>query len=278
MKGEINMYDLEKVEYQNERILTTKQLAEFYGATEKMISNNFNRNKKNFVEGRHYYELKGQELKAFKTNHLKEESSFLRINCLYLWTEKGASRHAKILNTVKAWEVFDILEDSYFSKNPTFQTTNPHLEMANQILQTLMRQEREQQRLKSEITNTKIEITKTQDDLQEIRDTIQINPKNWRNVSNQIISQIAKNNSGYKDKGKVYRELYTALNNRLGVNLGTRLRNKKRRMAMEGGISKSRIEATNILDIIGEDKKLIVGYITILKELAIKNGIGIKAQ
>lgn len=273
------MYDLEKVEYQNERVLLTSQLAEGYDCSVINIQQNFNNHKDNFIEGKHYYKLEGAELKAFKNqlDNIESVGIGLRTSSILLWTKRGAARHAKILNTVKAWEVFDIFEDSYFEKLDNDYKYNPHLEMANQILQTLMRQEREQQRLKSEVINTKIEITKTQDDLQEIRDTIQINPKNWRNTTNQIINQISQKNINYKDKRKVYNELYTALNNRLGVNLGTRLRNKKRRMAMEG-ISKSRIEATNILDIIGEDKKLIVGYITILKELAIKNGIGIKTQ
>ena len=32
-----------------------------------------------------------------------------------LWTERGAARHAKMLETDKAWDVFEQLEDSYFS-------------------------------------------------------------------------------------------------------------------------------------------------------------------
>ncbi len=38
----------------------------------------------------------------------------LRINCLYLWTERGANRHCKILDTDRAWEQFDNLEETYF--------------------------------------------------------------------------------------------------------------------------------------------------------------------
>jgi hypothetical protein len=186
---------------------------------------------------------------------------------LMLWTKKGTLRHAKILDTDKAWEVFEILEDSYFAKQDNHYKYNPHLEMANQILHTLMRQEREQNRMSQEIT-------KTQDDLQEIRDTIQINPKNWRSINNKVIHKISLKNAEYKDKAKIYRELYAALDQRLGVHVGKRLNNKKNRMAIEG-MSKSKIESTNILDIIEEDKKLIVGYITILKEFAIKNGIGV---
>ena len=39
----------------------------------------------------------------------------LRVNCLYLWTDRGAARHAKILDTDEAWEVYEELEDNYFN-------------------------------------------------------------------------------------------------------------------------------------------------------------------
>ena len=32
-----------------------------------------------------------------------------------LWTVRGAARHAKMLETDMAWDVFEMLEDSYFS-------------------------------------------------------------------------------------------------------------------------------------------------------------------
>ena len=34
---------------------------------------------------------------------------------LILWTERGAARHAKMLETDQAWEVFEKLEDHYFN-------------------------------------------------------------------------------------------------------------------------------------------------------------------
>lgn len=34
---------------------------------------------------------------------------------LYLWTRRGASRHCKILDTEKAWEQFDALEENYYN-------------------------------------------------------------------------------------------------------------------------------------------------------------------
>lgn len=108
------MNDLTVTEYKNIRVLTTQQIAEAYESDVRIISNNFNRNKERYVEGKHFVCLEGEELKAFKTNHHFDESS--RINKLYLWTEKGAFLHAKSLNTDRAWEVYDRLVDEYFEK------------------------------------------------------------------------------------------------------------------------------------------------------------------
>lgn len=53
------------------------------------------------MEGKHFYCLKGDELKAFKSK--SGNSGFApNRNKLYLWTEKGALLHAKSLNTDKA--------------------------------------------------------------------------------------------------------------------------------------------------------------------------------
>ena len=115
------MNELQITEYKNIRVLTTQQIAEAYGSDTRVISNNFNRNKDRYVEGKHYICLEGDELKDFKTNHQFDDSS--RINKLYLWTEKGAFLHAKSLNTDTAWEVYDRLVDNYFEKPKTVPMT-----------------------------------------------------------------------------------------------------------------------------------------------------------
>lgn len=108
------MNELQITEYKDIRVLTTQQIADAYGTDGKVISNNFNRNRERYVEGKHFICLEGDSLREFKTNHQFEESS--KINRLYLWTEKGAFLHAKSLNTDTAWEVYDRLVDNYFQK------------------------------------------------------------------------------------------------------------------------------------------------------------------
>lgn len=48
------------------RVLTTKQLADFYGVNSIKLTQNYNHNKKKFIEGKHYILLEGKELNDFK--------------------------------------------------------------------------------------------------------------------------------------------------------------------------------------------------------------------
>lgn len=108
------MDELQVIEHEGIRVLTTHQLAKVYETTENSIKNNFANNKSRFIEGRDYYCLKGNELKEFKNLVNDIDLVNPRTPQLYLWTERGANRHSKILDTDKAWQQFDILEETYF--------------------------------------------------------------------------------------------------------------------------------------------------------------------
>ena len=108
------MNESQPIELKNQRVLTTKQLAEVYETTETNIRTNFNRNKERFIEGRDFYLLKGNELKEFKNYVNDIDLVNPRAPHLYLWTERGANRHSKILDTDQAWKQFDVLEETYF--------------------------------------------------------------------------------------------------------------------------------------------------------------------
>ena len=110
------MNDLTVTEYKNIRVLTTQQIAEAYGTEAQVITNNFNRNKSRYLNGKHYICLTGEEKAEYIKKNQNEFSSFARAKAIYLWTENGAFLHAKSLNTDTAWEVYDRLVDSYFNK------------------------------------------------------------------------------------------------------------------------------------------------------------------
>lgn len=121
------MNELKIIEHKNQRVLLTSQLAESYGTTNKVISNNFNNNKERYEEGKHYFLLQGGEKKEFISNCPKIYDGLKNAKTIYLWTERGAFLHAKSLNTDKAWEVYDSLVEHYFQSReakPSLLPTN----------------------------------------------------------------------------------------------------------------------------------------------------------
>ncbi len=120
------MQDLQVVEIQGKRVLTSAQIASCYETTRDCIKKNFHLNKGRFIEGKHYIVLVGDELKNFKNQVENFDLVASRTSHIYLWTEKGALLHAKSLNTDKAWEVYDYLADFYFRarERPELEKTN----------------------------------------------------------------------------------------------------------------------------------------------------------
>ncbi|MFD2703795.1 ORF6N domain-containing protein, partial [Paenibacillus shunpengii] len=107
------MNQLQPIEHQGTRVLTSSILAESLGTVIQIITNNFNRNKDRYTVGKHYFALEGEEKRAFLNQHQNDLGS-RNSAVLYLWTEKGAWLHAKSLNTDRAWEAYEMLVDDYY--------------------------------------------------------------------------------------------------------------------------------------------------------------------
>lgn len=141
--------ELQIVEYEGIRVVTSRQVADMYGCKPKDISNAFNNNKKRYTEGKHYFQLSGEELKDFRLradlqsqnlgvqnlqsqeNGTQEKEQLLpmqisnKTRVLYLWTNKGALLLAKSINTDIAWKAYERLVDFYFEVKEEF---NPPIE------------------------------------------------------------------------------------------------------------------------------------------------------
>lgn len=265
------MNKLIPIEFKNQRIMTTKILAEEFGSSEKNINDNFSNNHTRFIEDKHYFKLEGQALKDFKNSlpdNIGEPLKFAPK--LILWTDRGAARHAKILNTDEAWDVYEALEESYFNPKENVQDLNtselsPELQMFNKMFQALANNELEQKKLKASVEETKEEV-------KAIRDVVAINSVDWRKDTSSLINKMALKLGGYENINILREESYKNLEQRIAVQLSIRLTNKRRRMADEG-ICKSKRDKLNKLDVIAEDKKLLEAYLAIVKEMAIKYGV-----
>ena len=101
------------IEWAGFRVVTTETLASGYGCEEKSIRMNLSRNLERFEEGKHYFMVTGEELKKLRATVGGSQISS-KARAVTLWTEKGAARMSKIVDTDEAWSFFERLEDSYF--------------------------------------------------------------------------------------------------------------------------------------------------------------------
>ncbi|EAM2006413.1 ORF6N domain-containing protein [Salmonella enterica] len=135
MTTQISVETLSPITHNQIPVITTELLAQLYGTEVIRIQQNHVRNAERFIEGKHFFKLVGQELRELKYRlSLSESVKIARnVRSLILWTERGAARHAKMLETDQAWEVFEKLEDCYFSqKQPaTTRQVEPAVDMLN---------------------------------------------------------------------------------------------------------------------------------------------------
>lgn len=198
------MQELQVTEFKNIRVLTTQQIAEAYEADSKTISNNFNRNKDRYIEGKHYICLEGEVLKEFKTNHHFDESS--KINKLYLWTEKGALLHAKSLNTDKAWQAYDYLVDSYFKKQENTDLSDLSVE-----LQAIIMHDKKIQRIETRMDKLEFDIPLYGSEADEL----------CNHVKRKGVEMLGgKESNAYKDtkvRSAVYTDIYNQIKREFGL-------------------------------------------------------------
>ncbi|MDL0292482.1 ORF6N domain-containing protein, partial [Clostridioides difficile] len=233
-----------------------------YETDSRNISNNFNNNKDRFIEGKHYFLLQGDDLKNFKGIHTEYENLKFASK-MYLWTERGANRHCKILDTDKAWEQFDNLEETYFKVKQQKPTC---------IEDVLIESLKEMKDLRLQVNQANNIALEAKTEVKTIKEVVSLNATDWRKDTQQLIARIAKKQGGFEHINMLRTESYELLNKRFGVDLHRRLINKRRKMAEEG-ISESKREKVNNLDVIQDDKKLIEGYVSIIKDMALKYGI-----
>lgn len=138
------------------------------------------------------------------------------------------------------------------------ENLSPELKMFNGLFKALANQE-----IKTKELSTKI------DDVSEI---VALNTTDWRKDTRILINKIAKKQGGYSAYAEIQSSIHAEVERRGGVNLGTRLTNKRRRMADEG-VAKSRRDKLTKVDIIADDKKLVEIYTAVVKEYAIKYGV-----
>lgn len=201
------MNELTVTDYKGIRVLTTQQIAEAYGTTDKVISNNFNNNKDRYKEGKHYICLTGEELRKFKGESLNLGIA-ANVNKVYLWTKRGSFLHAKSLNTDTAWEVYDRLVDSYFDKQEKPKSAIEQLQLQSQAILEV----------NEKVDNVKQELEDFKQDMPLL--AVECDRITTAVRKRGIDALGGKNSNAYKDsslRSKVYQDIHRELKRQFGV-------------------------------------------------------------
>ncbi|GEN30276.1 prophage antirepressor-like protein [Cerasibacillus quisquiliarum] len=156
-----------------------------------------------------------------------------------------------------------------YSTSVDIRQLSPELQIMNNMVQALAKQEIEAKKMKQEIQETKKELS-------DVRKVFVLNPKNWRREVNDIIIKISKTRNDLDAYRDIRNESYQRLEERARCDLGRRLENKRERMK-KAGSSKTAVNRINKMDVIADDERLKEIYLTIVKEMAIRYGITNKA-
>lgn len=158
---------------------------------------------------------------------------------------------------LKYIEAFNQMENHIKQQLDT-STLSPELQFMNSVVQSLAKQEIDTKRVENKVDN--------------ITDIISLNTTDWRKDCRNLVNKMARTQGGYDAYQEIQTAIYDEVDRRAGSSLKTRLTNLKNRMAGEG-VSKSKRDKMNKLDVIDSDKRLKEIYLAVVKDFAIKYGI-----
>lgn len=255
-------------EYEGKRVITFKDIDMVHDRPEGTARRNFNTNKKHFIEGEDFYILdQPNEIRTLGITRPQGGTP----QSVTLIAESGYLMLAKSLTDDLSWDVQRKLVNDYFTVKD-IQQRMTSAEIIAGIANNAVEMERKQKMLEVKQQEQQKEIENVNTRLDNMVDVISLDKNSWRKDSQHLISKIATKIGGFECMKNVYQEVFKLVEERAGVALGTRLTNKRNRMAGEG-VCKSKRDRFTKIDIIAEDKKLIEIYVAIVKEMAVKYGV-----
>ena len=146
------------------------------------------------------------------------------------------------------------------------------IELLKQYVEILEDHEKRMNNLEmiSRVTNDRVGDCEKK--MQMIYDLENVNTNNWRTHIRPLINEIAKYIPVLDNSERfsvAWNEGYRRLEQKFNINLELRKVNKQERLRKVGATQKV-IKKVNYLDIIGEDKRLIECYISILRNMIIE--------
>ena len=257
----INGTEIGVKEYKGQRVITFKDIDAVHGRAEGTARRNFSNNKDKFIEGEDYFvvtpeSLANSEMYEFRTSEPFEANN----RGTALITEQGYLMLVKSFTDDLAWKVQRSLVNGYFKVKSLAADLSPQMQMLYGMLDQMAQTERQAREAK-EIAVKAVETTEA------IKEAVTPVFDDWRAKTNDKIIKITKKACiPYADMRD---EMYRALEQRAGCDLGTRLRNLRSRLSDKGG-TKTAIDKLCKMDVIESDKKLREIFSKIVSEYEVK--------
>ena len=234
----------------NDQVVSGRELHEFLGVKtpyhiwfERMTEYGFTEN----------VDFIGFEQKSSKLGGRPSQDHALKLDMA-----KEISMIQRTAKGKEARQYFIQVEKEYKQQqlpHPDVSNLSPELQMFNQMFQAVANQEQK--------------LVEVNDKVDNISNIVALNVTDWRKESQKIIRAIGYKIGGGTAYQEISKEIYTEVDRRAGSSLKTRLTNMRRVMAEEG-VSKSKRNGLNYLDVIDKDKRLKEIYIAVVKDFAIK--------
>lgn len=251
--------NLKIIKHENQLVIDSRQVAEMVGKEHAHLMRD--------IKGYETILSKNPNLDSqdfFISSSYKTEGNNKTYPC-YLITKKGCDMVANKMTGEKGVLFTANYIEKFYEMEQQLHKPMSQLEIIAANAAALVEQEKQMRALAERQD-------KQEQQIKGIRDVVALNPNDWRKDSSALINKMAVSMGGYEHVKPLRAESYKLLDERMGVDLQCRLTNKRRRMADEG-VCKSKRDKLNQLDVIADDKKLIEGYIAIIKEMSIKYGI-----
>jgi len=257
----------------DKKCLSDKTVAEIHDMREADVRRRITDNIKRFNKNIDFIDLKScaPDAQQLMLQLGYSQMQVSKAEHIYILSERGYAKLIKIMESDLAWEIHDKLIDEYFNLR---ETANNLSELSPQ-LQLLINMELKQKQQDVLIEDTRQQVAEAKKEVQNIRDTIIINPKaEWREATNKILNNIGNQIGDYQAPRN---EAYETLKVKGACRPKILVENLKSR-ALKNGMSKSKVDKLCILDVLENEPRLKEIYISIVKEMGVKNGQGIHSQ
>lgn len=253
---------------EGEKVVLAKTIAEIHEVELRDLNKLINNNIDEFEEGIDILDLKINESFAVvaKNSRLYSQNALNASLNIYLLSEQGYHALVSLMRTEKAKELRKQFRREYFAMRKKVK------EEPKCVEDLIIMQAQRLKDMREQINQATHHALEAKAEVKTIKEVVSLDTTSWRSETQTLIAKIARKQGDLGLIRDFRNESYELLNKRFGVNLDVRLTNKRRRMTAEG-VSKSKKDKFNNLDVIAEDKKLIEGYVAIVKDMAIKYGI-----